>query len=77
MLFINRGDIYFKEVIIGETSETETDREREVPICEQQYGFMPGKSTTDAMFALRMLMERYRSLGGTWSMGYKIWTRWS
>ena len=32
----------------------------EVPICEQQYGFMPGKSTTDAMFALRMLMERYR-----------------
>ena len=32
----------------------------EVTICEQQYGFMPGKSTTDAMFALRMLMERYR-----------------
>ena len=32
----------------------------EVMICEQQYGFMPGKSTTDAMFALRMLMERYR-----------------
>ena len=23
----------------------------EVTICEQQYGFMPGKSTTDAMFA--------------------------
>uniref|UniRef100_A0A8C4NFF6 ribonuclease H n=1 Tax=Eptatretus burgeri TaxID=7764 RepID=A0A8C4NFF6_EPTBU len=32
----------------------------EVTICEQQYGFMPGKSTTDAMFALRMLMEKYR-----------------
>ena len=32
----------------------------EVMICEQQYGFMPGKSTTDAMFALRMLMEKYR-----------------
>ena len=29
-------------------------------ICEQQYGFMSGKSTTDAMFALRVLMERYR-----------------
>ena len=29
-------------------------------ISEQQYGFMPGKSTIDAMFALRMLMEKYR-----------------
>ena len=24
-----------------------------VKICEQQFGFMPGKSTTDALFALR------------------------
>ncbi|KAF3697446.1 hypothetical protein EXN66_Car013126 [Channa argus] len=32
----------------------------EVNICEQQYGFMPRKSTTDAVFALRMLMEKYR-----------------
>ena len=31
-----------------------------VEICEQQYGFMPGKSTTDAIFALRMLMEKFR-----------------
>ncbi|KAK3530016.1 hypothetical protein QTP86_009917 [Hemibagrus guttatus] len=31
-----------------------------VEICEQQYGFMPRKSTTDAMFALRILMEKYR-----------------
>ena len=29
-------------------------------ISEQQYGFMPRKSTTDAMFALRVLMEKYR-----------------
>ena len=29
-------------------------------ISKQQYGFMPGKETTDAMFALRMLMEKYR-----------------
>ncbi len=28
----------------------------EVMNCEQQYGFMPGKSTTDAMFALRVLL---------------------
>ena len=26
----------------------------------QQYGFMPGKNTTDALFALRVLMEKYR-----------------
>ena len=31
-----------------------------VEITKQQYGFMPGKRTTDAMFALRMLMEKYR-----------------
>ncbi|KAK2891510.1 hypothetical protein Q8A73_017175 [Channa argus] len=32
----------------------------EVNICEQQYGFMPRKSTKDAVFALRTLMEKYR-----------------
>ena len=31
-----------------------------VEISKQQYGFMPEKETTDAMFALRMLMEKYR-----------------
>ncbi|KAK3571709.1 hypothetical protein QTP86_017856, partial [Hemibagrus guttatus] len=31
-----------------------------VDICEQQYGFMPRKSTTDAIFALRILKEKYR-----------------
>ncbi|KAK3555451.1 hypothetical protein QTP86_016105 [Hemibagrus guttatus] len=31
-----------------------------VEICEQQYGFMPRKSTTDAIFALSILMEKYR-----------------
>ena len=28
-------------------------------ISKQQYGFMPGKRTTDAIFALRMLIEKY------------------
>ncbi|KAK3570005.1 hypothetical protein QTP86_008433 [Hemibagrus guttatus] len=32
----------------------------EIEICEQQYGFMSRKSTTDAIFALRILMEKYR-----------------
>ncbi|KAK3570316.1 hypothetical protein QTP86_017172 [Hemibagrus guttatus] len=31
-----------------------------VEICEQQYGFMLRKSTTDAIIALRILMEKYR-----------------
>ena len=31
-----------------------------VEISKQQYGFIPGKGTTDAMFALITLMEKYR-----------------
>ncbi|KAK3512229.1 hypothetical protein QTP70_001097 [Hemibagrus guttatus] len=31
-----------------------------VEICEQQCDFMPRKSTTGAIFALRILMEKYR-----------------
>ena len=31
-----------------------------VEISKQQYGFMPGKGTNDAMFSLRMLMDKYR-----------------
>ena len=34
-------------------------RDRE-EISKQQYKFMPGKGTTDAIFALRMLLEKYR-----------------
>ena len=37
-----------------------TESRDRVEISKQQYGFMPGKGTTDAMFALRMLMEKYR-----------------
>ena len=29
-------------------------------ISEEQFGFMKGKSTTDAIFAPRQLQERYR-----------------
>ena len=38
----------------------ETRLRDRVEISKQQYGFMPGKGTTDAMFALRMLFEKYR-----------------
>ena len=38
----------------------ETRLRDRVEISKQQYGFMPGKGTTDAMFALRILMEKYR-----------------
>ncbi len=33
---------------------------RVVRISDEQFGFMPGRSTTDAIFALRMMMEKYR-----------------
>ena len=38
----------------------ETRLRDRVEISKQQYGFMPRKGTTDVMFALRMLMEKYR-----------------
>ena len=31
-----------------------------VEISKQQYGFIPGKGTTDVMFSLKMLIEKYR-----------------
>ena len=38
---------------------------KEVTIAEQQFGFMPGRSTTDAIFCLRMLLEK-------WTEGQKV-----
>ena len=38
----------------------ETRLRDRVEISKQQYGFMPGKGTTYAIFALRMLIEKYR-----------------
>ena len=32
---------------------------KEVTIAEQQFGFTPGRSTTDAIFCLRMLLEKW------------------
>ena len=31
---------------------------KEVTIAEQQFGFMPGRSTTSTIFCLRMLLEK-------------------
>ncbi|XP_027206680.1 uncharacterized protein [Penaeus vannamei] len=36
---------------------------KETVIGDEQFGFMPGKGTTDAVFALRQLMERHREMG--------------
>ena len=32
---------------------------KEVTIAEQQFGFTPGRSTTDAIFCLRMLLKKW------------------
>ena len=37
----------------------EARKRKEVTIAEQQFGFMPGRSTTDAIFCLRMLLEKW------------------
>ena len=69
-IFKNKGDVqscsnYRGIKLISHTMKlwervVEARLRREVTISEQQYGFMPRKSTTDAMFALRVLMEKYR-----------------
>ena len=37
----------------------ETSIRKEVTIAEQQYEFMPGRSTTNAIFCLRMLFQKW------------------
>ena len=37
----------------------------EVEISSEQFGFMPNRSTTDAVYALRQMMERYREVQKT------------
>ncbi|KAI5625807.1 breast cancer metastasis-suppressor 1-like protein-A isoform X1, partial [Silurus asotus] len=75
-IFRNKGDVqtcsnYRGIKLISHTMKlwervVETRLREEVTICEQQYGFMPRKSTTDAIFALRMFKYRgVRCEGGT------------
>ena len=69
-IFKNKGDVqscsnYRGIKFISHTMKlwervVEARLRHEVTINEQQYGFMPRKTTTDAMFALRVLMEKYR-----------------
>ncbi|KAI5629826.1 sacsin [Silurus asotus] len=67
LIFKNKGDVqtcsnYRRIKLISHTMklwEGVVLRE-EVTICEQQYGFMRKKSTKDAIFAMRKLIENYR-----------------
>ena len=69
-IFKNKGDVqscsnYRGIKFIGHTMKLweriiERRLRRDLTFSNQQYGFMPGKSTTDALFALRVLMEKYR-----------------
>ncbi|KAK3514499.1 hypothetical protein QTP70_018669 [Hemibagrus guttatus] len=70
LIFKNKGDVqscsnYRGIKLMSHTMKlwervVEARLRKVVEICEQQYGFMPRKSTTDAIFAMRILMEKYR-----------------
>ena len=49
---------------VGESNTVDSRIRNEMTIAEQQFGFMLRRSTTDAIFCLRMLMEK-------WSEGQK------
>ena len=69
-IYKNKGDAqccgnYSRLKLISHTMKVweriiETRLRDRVEISKQQYRFMPRKRITDAMFALRMLMEKYR-----------------
>ena len=69
-IYKNKGDAQFCEnyrgiKLMSHTMKvwkriTEPRLRHIVEISKQQYRFMSEKGTTDAMFALRMLMEKYR-----------------
>ena len=69
-IFKNKGDVqscsnYRGIKLISHTMKlweriVEKRLRSDLKFSNQQYGFMPGKSTTDALFALRVLMEKYR-----------------
>ena len=69
-IFKNKGDVqscsnYRGIKLISHTMKlweriVEKRLRNDLKFSNQQYGFMPGKSTTDALFALRVLMEKYR-----------------
>jgi hypothetical protein len=45
---------------------------RIIKISEEQFGFMNGKSTTDAIFALRQIQEKYQEGRGDLHSVYNI-----
>ena len=69
-IFNNKGDVqscnnYCGIKLISDTMKLwerviEGRLRSDLTFNNQQYGFMPGKSTTGASFALRVLMEKYR-----------------
>ncbi|KAK3510502.1 hypothetical protein QTP70_009139 [Hemibagrus guttatus] len=69
LIFKNKGDVQscsnYRGIKLSHTMKlwervVEARLRKVVEICDQQYSFMPRKSTTDAIFALRILMEKYR-----------------
>ena len=46
-----------------------------VNLDEMQFGFMPGKGTTEALFLVRRMQEEYRDKGKPLYMHFVIWKR--
>ena len=69
-IFKNKGDVqscsnYRGIKLISHTMKlweriVEKRLRRDLKFSNQQYGYIPRKSITDALFALRVLMEKYR-----------------
>ena len=68
-LYIGKGDIkkcgnYRGIKLMNHTMKLweriiEARSRKEVTIAKQKFGFMPGRSTTDAIFCLRILLEKW------------------
>ncbi|XP_059045645.1 uncharacterized protein LOC131841338 [Achroia grisella] len=69
-IFKNKGDVILHYRGIKLMSHTmkvwekmiERRLREECDISQNQFGFMPGRGTTDAIFALRQLCEKYRNV---------------
>ena len=72
IFFKNKGDIQegknYKGIMKIWERVIERRLREEVTISDEQFGFMTGRIATDAIFALRQLMEKYREGGKSYTV---------